>query len=76
MKTDNELTLDDSASEALDRLLEMARAGGFNTSPAMFASNAIRLWHALATGRATIQLCPELAEMAAEIDAAAEAVQH
>lgn len=70
------LELDESASRCLDELIAMARAGGHGTSPSLMVSNAVRCWYALATGRATITLSPELAEQAAILDEAHDAVQH
>jgi len=68
--------LDDNAAECLDALIAAARESGHGTSESRFASNAMRVWYALATRRATLLLNDKLAEQAATLDEAHGPVHH
>lgn len=46
--------LDDDAAARLNDLIALARAHGHGTSPGLLMSNAVRILHALATGKAAL----------------------
>ncbi|MCE2494040.1 MAG: hypothetical protein J4F40_15810 [Alphaproteobacteria bacterium] len=73
---DKEFTLDENASRCLDELMKSARARGLQTPASVMVSNAVRCWYALATGRATLNLSPELVEEIHSLDDVQSTARH